>query len=285
MTGRTVVYHVDAKRQVPPLGHLQVAVVGKGERIVAFLLHTAVASAVVGHDARTELVALHADAQVVLLGDLGAVVHVLPLLAVVVLAPAVERGVEVGIAQSALIVPEQEAHHLRLGIDAPAVHRVELLLDEVRVFTQHGVEVVLLQRDDVGCRSPVVIVVILLLADDEVGVEVDRQAVFLGPLGSDDDNAVRSPCAIDGGSGGILQHGDVLHVIGVHAVQSAFNGKSVDHHKRTGLGVERAHTADGDGILARSRLAVGAHGDKSRYFAFQVAGDVARVAFVHIFSR
>ena len=31
MTGRTVVYHVDAKRQVPPLGHLQVAVVGEGE--------------------------------------------------------------------------------------------------------------------------------------------------------------------------------------------------------------------------------------------------------------
>ena len=220
-----------------------------------------------------------------MLGDLSAVVHVLPLLAVVVLAPAVERGVEVGVAQVALVVLEQETHHLRLGVDAPAVHRVKLLLDEFWVFTQHGVEVILLQRNDVSGRGPVVIVIILLLADNQVGVEVDRQAVFLGPFGGDDDNAVRSPCAINGSSGGILQHGDVLHVIGVHAIQSAFNGKSVDHHKRTGLGVERAHAANGDSILARSRLTIGAHGDKSRYFAFQVAGDVARVAFIHVLSR
>ena len=64
-----------------------------------------------------------------------------------------------------------------------------------------------------------------------VGVVAHLGLAFLTALGGDEDNAVGTTRTVDGGGGCILQHGDVLDVVGRNVADSV-NGESVDDVKR-----------------------------------------------------
>ena len=87
----------------------------------------------------------------------------------------------------------------------------------------------------------------------------EAEVGFVAALGGDEDNACCSLGSIDGGSRSILQHGDTLHVGGVHIVHAA-HLHSVHYIKRIG-GADGGDTSHADGTCrsARSRVVAGDH--------------------------
>ena len=76
--------------------------------------------------------------------------HITPFTTIVVLTPAVESGVQIGITQQSLIVLQQKAHDVRLSEDTSVGGGFNFVLNEVRVFLQHGIEIILLQLNNVS---------------------------------------------------------------------------------------------------------------------------------------
>ena len=93
-------------------------------------------------------------------------------------------------------------------------------------------------------------------------------------LGRDDDDAVGGAGAVDGGRGGVLQHGVGLDVVGVdrgervaHAGTAVTrDGHAVDDDERVVGGVERGRAADADGGRS-ARLAGGRRHEQARDLA------------------
>ncbi len=72
------------------------------------------------------------------------------------------------------------------------------------------------------------------------------ERILPAALGGHHNHPVRRPGTVDGGCHAVLQHGDVLDVLGVDGLQPALDGVAVQHHQRLALRVERRDTADFD---------------------------------------
>ena len=135
--------------------------------------------------------------------------------------------------------------------------------------------------DDFGGTCPTEVVVVVFLADAQVGVEVNIYFLFLCFLGRDNNDTIGSPCSIDGSSGSVFQNRDVFYVVWIDGFDRAFYRKSVNNDQWVGLGLERTNATDGKRGFAISVDAVFVR-NQARYFALQVANDVARVSLVHV---
>ena len=202
------------------------------------------------------------------------------LFTVVVTAPTAESAVHLLIADIAAVVFKKHPHHLRQFVGFATVKQVEIVLNALRVVFEHGIEIVFFELYQIGCRSPVVVVVVHLLAYLEVSIEVDAQFLRLGFLACDDNYTVGSAGAIDRGCRSIFENGDVFNIVGVDGVHAALDGESVDNNERRLLGVEGAFASDGDSIFI---LGVGFRVENHAWHpAFEVRSDVAGVTLVHI---
>ena len=79
-------------------------------------------------------------------------------------------------------------------------------------------------------------------------VDVELAVVAGTALRGHEDDAVRGPHTVDGG-GGVLQDGDGLDFIGVHAGEVGLVAGNAVHHEQRG-----AHAADVDGVVEFTRL-------------------------------
>ena len=129
-----------------------------------------------------------------------------------------------------------------LVVEITLLERVE----RTRVFSIfQSVEVVFFQLDDFCGTCPTEVVVVVFLADAQVGVEVNVNFLLLCLLGRDDNDTVGSPCSIDGSSGSVFQNRDVFYVVWIDGFDRAFYRKSVNNDQRVGLGLERTNATDG----------------------------------------
>ncbi len=103
--------------------------------------------------------------------------------------------------------------------------------------------------------------------DTLVHAHVEAHAVALAALGGDQDHTVGSTVTVQGGGGGVLQHGEALDVVRVQVGDVTAERNAVDDIERgvvTGHGTD---TADADGSVA-TRVA-GRQGEHARGHTFQ----------------
>ena len=88
----------------------------------------------------------------------------------------------------------------------------------------------------------------------------------LGTLGGHQDDAARGSCAVDGGAGRILQHGDGLDVVRVHQVDIALHVVNQDERGYRStiaaiavLDTQRVGAADLEGLRGCGAVAAAAH--------------------------
>ena len=86
----TLAQHIGSKGEVEPVGGFQDSLVTELEGIVVLLYHTVVVALVVQYDAGIKRLAIGTDGEIVLVGNLVALVGILPFLAVVVLTEQVQ---------------------------------------------------------------------------------------------------------------------------------------------------------------------------------------------------
>ena len=245
---RIAVHEVGRVLDAQPRFHPDVAFGLDVELLV--LLVSGVVDAVLLEDTSRDVVggrfAAACHAQVVLVaGRVVAVEHVVPVRVaeifvgvLVVDAPFLERRVAVAAGQ--LVVPR--AVELEDIVDVGRVRAVGVGVG----FEEGGGEVVAV-GDHLRRRGPFV--------EGVRAVVGHLRAAFLGRFGRHQDYAERTPRAIDGRRGGVLEYGDRLDVVGVHGGHVGFD--AIYQHERRTAGsdrVFRAADADRGGTVG---LAVG----------------------------